>query len=127
MRLLYGVLAASAAGAVVLGICGFAGQAARTADVAVVVTAASKFDATAALRGEERFVRGAQLLIVRNGKAEPLVEGFAASGDADVSFDAKRVLFAGKKNANEPWAIWELTLADHSVRKAIGGDGDAIR
>jgi hypothetical protein len=113
--------------AVVLGICGFAGQAARTADVPVIVTASSTYDPTAALRGEERFARGAQLLLVRNGKAEPLIEGFAASADADVSFDAKRVLFAGKKNANEPWTIWELTLTDRSVRKVIGGDADAIR
>ncbi|UWZ83783.1 HzsA-related protein [Occallatibacter riparius] len=127
MRLLYGLLAASVAGAVVLGICGFAGQAARSADAPVIATASSTYDATAALRGEERFARGAQLLLVKKGKAEPLVEGFAASADADVSFDAKRVLFAGKKNASEPWSIWELTLADHSLRKVIGGEADAIR
>jgi Hydrazine synthase alpha subunit middle domain len=127
MRLLYGVMAASAACAVVLGICGFGGQVTHTVDVPVIVTASSAYDATAALRGEERFTRGARLLIIRNGKADPLVEGFAASADADVSFDAKKVLFTGKKNANEPWAIWELTLADRSVRKVIGGNADAIR
>jgi hypothetical protein len=127
MRLLFGVMAASAACAVVLGICGFGGQVTRTVDVPVIVTASAAYDATAALRGEERLARGALLLIVRNGKAEPLVEGFAASADADVSFDAKKVLFAGKKNTNDPWAIWELTLADRSVRKVIGGDADAIR
>ena len=127
MRLLYGLLATSFTGAFVLGICGFSGQAARSVNLPVIATAASTYDATAALRGEERFARGAQLLLVRNGKAEPLVEAFAATADADVSFDAKRVLFAGKKNANEPWAIWELTLADHSVRKVIGGGADAIR
>jgi hypothetical protein len=127
MRLLYGFLAASAAGAAVLSFCGFGGQVSRASDVPVIVTAASDYDATAALRGEERFARGAQLLMVRNGKAEPLVEGFAASADANVSFDAKKMLFAGKKNANEPWSIWELTLADHSVRKVIGGESDAIR
>ena len=127
MRLLHSVMAASAVCAVVMGICGFAGQATRTADVPVIVTASSAYDATAALRGEERFSRGAQLLIVKNGKAEPLVEGFAASADADVSFDAKKVLFAGKKSTNDPWAIWELTLADQSVRKVIGGGADAIR
>jgi hypothetical protein len=127
MRLLHSVMAASALCAVVMGICGFAGQATRTADVPVIVTASSAYDATAALRGEERFSRGARLLIVKNGKAEPLVEGFAASADADVSFDAKKVLFAGKKGPNDPWAIWELTLADRSVRKVIGADADAIR
>jgi len=127
MRLLHGVMAASAVCAVVLGICGFSGQAARTLDLPVIVTAAQTYDATAALRGEERFAHGAQLLIVKGGKAEPLVEGFSASADADVSFDAKKALFAGKKDANDPWTIWELTLADRSVRKVIGGGADAIR
>ena len=53
--------------------------------------------------------------------------GFAATADANVSFDGKTVLFAGKQAANDPWQIWELTLADHSVRKLIAGDGDVIR
>ena len=44
-----------------------------------------------------------------------------ASADANVSFDAKAVLFAGKKSAGDPWQIWELTLADHAVRQVIGG------
>jgi Hydrazine synthase alpha subunit middle domain len=127
MRLLYAVMAASTACAVVLGICGFGVQVTHTVDVPVIVTASSAYDATAAMRGEERFARGAQLLIVRNGKTEPLIEGFAASADADVSFDAKMVLFTGKKNANDAWAIWELTLADRSLRKVIGGNADAIR
>ena len=71
------------------------------------------------LRGAERFPKGAQLLLVQDGKAEPLVAGFAATADANVSFDAKTVLFAGKKAASDPWQIWELTLADRSVRKVI--------
>ena len=81
------------------------------------MTSAPAYDGTAALRGEERFPRGAQLLLVKDGSAAPLVEGFAASADANVSFDAERVLFAGKKSAGDPWAIWELTLSDHSLRK----------
>ena len=92
MRLLYGMLAASVAGAAVLGFCGFAGQIVRTIDVPVIVTSAPAFDATAAVRGEERFTRGAQLLIVRNGKGEPLIGSFAATADASVSFDAKGFL-----------------------------------
>ena len=39
----------------------------------------------------------------------------------------ERVLFAGKKSAGDPWAIWELTLSDHSLRKVIGGATDAVR
>jgi hypothetical protein len=36
--------------------------------------------------------------------------GFAATADANVSFDGKSVLFAGKQAAGDPWQIWELTL-----------------
>jgi Hydrazine synthase alpha subunit middle domain len=127
MRLLCGGMAAFAASAVVLGFCGFGGQISPKVGVPVIVTAAPAYDATAVLHGEERFVRGAQLLIVKDGRAETLAQDFSASADADVSFDAKRVLFAGKKAANEPWAIWEMTLADRSIRKVTGGDADAVR
>jgi len=37
------------------------------------------------------------------------------------------VLFAGKQAANDPWQIWELTLADRSVRKVITTTTDAER
>jgi hypothetical protein len=43
------------------------------------------------------FPKGAQLLLVHAGKAEPLVTGFAATADANVSFDGKTVLFAASK------------------------------
>jgi hypothetical protein len=55
------------------------------------------------------------------------VKGFAATADANVSFDGKSVLFAGKQAAGDPWQIWELTLADGSLRKLIAGPADAIR
>lgn len=92
-----------------------------------IVTAAPVYRPLTELRGEERFPRGAQLLLVRAGKAQPLVPGFWATADADVSFDAKSVLFAGKKTADDPWQIWELTLAGRSVRKVIAAATDAER
>ena len=66
-------------------------------------------------------------MLIQNGDAAPLVGGFAATADANVSFDGQRVLFAGKKSESDPWAIWELTLSDHSLRKVIGGPTDAVR
>ena len=63
-----------------------------------IVTAAPVYIPLAELRGQERFPKGAQLLMVHAGKAEPLVAGFAASADANISFDGKTVLFAGKQN-----------------------------
>ncbi len=70
-------------------------EAAMASDV--IVTAAPAYEPLAALRGDERFPKGAQLLLIHAGKAEPLVPEFAASADASVSFDGGKVLFAGKK------------------------------
>ncbi len=102
----------------------------RTADrvgADFIVTAAPVYIPLAELHGHERFPRGAQLLLVRDGEAAPLVAGFADTADANVSFDAQRVLFAGKRAAGDPWQIWELTLKDGSVRKVIDTQTDAER
>ena len=96
-------------------------------DSDIIVTAAPIYVPLAELHGQERFPKGAQLLLIHAGKAEPLVPGFASSADASVSFDAQTVLFAGKQNASDPWQIWELALKDRSVRKVISTDGDAER
>ena len=100
-------------------MCGFAPDPAQKIGADFIVTAAPVYQPLAELRGGERFPKGAQLLLVHEGKAEPLVTGFAATADANVSFDGKLVLFAGKQAAGDPWQIWEVTLADRSVRKVI--------
>lgn len=108
-------------------LCGFSAQTAGVSPAAILVTAAPAYDPLAALHGAERYPKGAQLLLVREGKPEPLLPHFAASADASVSFDAKTILFSGKKNNSDPWQVWELTLADHSVRQITSGTNDAIR
>jgi hypothetical protein len=127
MRIVSGARAAALVLILVALLCGFSTSNTNAPEVPVIVTSAPAYDALAALRGGERFPQGARLLLVQGGKAEPLVAGFAASADASVSFDAKTVLFAGKKSAGDPWQIWELTRADHAVRQVIGGTGDAVR
>ncbi len=92
-----------------------------------IVTAAPIYKQLAELRGGERFPGGARLLLVHNGKAESLVPEFAASADADVSFDGLWVMFAGKKNASDPWQIWEVNLQDRSVRNVVATKTDAVR
>ncbi len=92
-----------------------------------VVTAAPAYEPLAALHGQERFPRGAQLLLVHQGKPAPLVPNFAASADASISFDGKFVLFSGKKSPSDSWQIFELTLADRSIRAVTTGAADAIR
>jgi hypothetical protein len=100
---------------------------AKTAEEDLVVTSAPAYHPIAALSGGERFPEGARLLRVHEGKAKPLLADFAASADANISFDGKTVLFAGKRVAGDPWQIWELTLADGSVRKLVAGATDSIR
>jgi hypothetical protein len=127
MRSLARVLAMAAPGAMLIPVCGFAPDPVTMPAADIIVTAAPVYRPLAALRGEERFPGGAQLLLVHAGKAEPLVTGFAATADANVSFDGTAVLFAGKQAASDPWQIWELTLKDRSVRKVIATASDAER
>ena len=120
-------LAATMLVAMLIPICGFAPDPAKMPNVDLIVTAAPVYEAHAALRGAERFPAGAQLLLIHAGKAERLVPGFAASADANISFDGKTVLFSGKQTASDPWQVWELTLGDHTLRRLIAGKADAIR
>ena len=125
------VLGIGASLVLLIPLCGFAPHPAPSIAAEfgtdIIVTAAPVYQPLAALRGQERFPKGAQLLLIHAGNAEPLVPGFAASADANLSFDAKRVLFAGKQATGDPWQIWELTLADRSVRKLIATAADAVR
>jgi len=130
MRDLARIMTIAAPFALVL-VCGFTAEPAQRPAADILVTAAPVYEPLAALRGEERFPKGAQLLVIHankpESKPEPLVTGFAATADANVSFDAKTVLFAGKKTADDPWQVWELALADHSLRKIVADANDAIR
>jgi len=112
-------------------LCAFTPNAAQssraTFNADFIVTATPVYVPLAELHGQERFPKGAQLLLVHEGKPEPLLKGFAATADACVSFDGKMVLFAGKQAVSDPWQIWELTLADRAVRKVIATATDAER
>jgi hypothetical protein len=125
-------LPASAVGIAVLvaalsGRCGLAAELSHTALPDVIVTVAPSYQPLAALHGGERFPKGAQLLLVQNGNAEPLAPELFASADANVSFDGLRVLFTGKPKQADHWQIWEMTLRGRSLRLLYAGSDDAIR
>jgi hypothetical protein len=121
------IIAAAACAVLLAPLCAFTPSATTSTDADWIVTAAPVYVPLAELHGRERFPRGAQLLLVHNGKAQPLVSGFAATADADLSFDADTVLFAGKRSASDPWQIWELTFKSGWVRKVIDTSSDAER
>ena len=99
----------------------------QTEAVPVIFTAAPVYASLAALSGEERFPEGAQLMALHDGRMEALVPQLAASADASVSFDAKRVLFAGKKDAGDRWGIWEVAAEGGAPRLVLAGTTDLIR
>ncbi len=110
-----------------LSACALAQLAKADSNADFIVTAAPIYKQLAELRGGERFPNGARLLLVHNGKAAPLVPDFAASADADVSFDGQWAMFAGKKNPGDAWQIWEVNLRDRKVHSVVLTKADAVR
>ncbi len=54
---------------------------------------------------------GARLVLVApDGQVRVLSEGFQSACDPNVSFDGLKILFAGRKERNAPWRIWEMGL-----------------
>jgi hypothetical protein len=93
----------------------------------LLYTSTPRYEAEAWLKGGERFPSGAQVLLLEGGKSRPLVSGFAATADANVSFDGARVLFAGRKTAQEPWQVWEVTVSGGKVKKVTSCGADCVR
>jgi hypothetical protein len=92
----------------------------------ILVTAAPVYEPFAALKGGERFPKGAQIMRILDGVAAPLVSGFAATADANVSWDATTVLFSARPSSTDHWQIWELNLTTHATRQLIASDVDLI-
>jgi hypothetical protein len=121
------VLVAAGCFALLSLTCGFAPNPSHNVDENIIVTAAPTYRSLAALQGGERFPDGSHLLIIRGGAATSFVPDFAASADANVSFDGSSVLFSGKKNVSDPWQIWEMNLSDRGVHRVVNSASDAIR
>lgn len=98
-----------------------------TSGPAILYTAAARYDALAWMRGADRFASGATIKLFDGKQARPLVTGFFATADPDVSFDGKSVLFAGKKSASDRWQIWEMQLPSGTPRRVITVSEDTIR
>ncbi len=63
------------------------------------------------------FGEGGQIVLLRNHKITVLTSEFASASDPALSFDAKRILFAGKKSAADNWNIYEMNLDGSGLRQ----------
>ena len=60
---------------------------------------------------------GARLVMVSTDRTtRVLSEGFHSACDPDISFDGKRMLFAGRRTAGDRWRIWEIGLDGQGLR-----------
>jgi Tol biopolymer transport system component len=67
---------------------------------------------------------GRVVVVLPGGKRRLLSNGFQSAADPDVSFDGKRVAFAGKKQASDPWCIYEVNSDGTGLRQVTCGKGD---
>ena len=52
-----------------------------------------------------------------DGSVRPLAAEFISAADPDVSFDGKRILFAGKRRAGDKWQIFEMQANGTGIRQ----------
>jgi len=77
---------------------------------AFLFTVAKRYEPLAWIRGSDRFSSGANIFLQDASGRHPLIPSFEASADPAVSFDGKKVLFAGKQKTGDHWQIWEGAL-----------------
>ena len=63
---------------------------------------------------------GPRLLWVEpDGATRVLAAEFDSACDPEVSHDAKRLLFAGRRTRGEVWSLWELEFESGAVRQVL--------
>jgi hypothetical protein len=98
-----------------------------TGSPTLLYTAARNYDPLAWQHAGERFPSGAQIFVREGNSDHPLAPEFAATADPAISFDAQKVIFAGKRHVTDPWQIWEITLDDNKARRVTDNKEDCIR
>ncbi|MGO8752181.1 MAG: hypothetical protein ACLQNE_40095 [Thermoguttaceae bacterium] len=68
---------------------------------------------------------GARIVLLSSDRhIRLLTAAFSSACDADVSFDGKRFLFAGKKTAADSWNVYEMAVDGTGLRQITRGPGD---
>ena len=71
------------------------------------------------------FGRGARLVLLSpDGTTRVLTKDFESAADPDVSFDGKRILFAGRRTASGHWNIFEMATDGSDLRQVTRDLGD---
>ena len=102
-------------------------KAEEVSSISVIYTAAKKYEGLAWLHGGERFPVGSSLMIHDGKGSHELAKQFAATSDANVSFDGKSVLFSAKQHLYDRWQAWELSLVDNQFKRLTQSPDDIIR
>jgi hypothetical protein len=67
---------------------------------------------------------GRLALLSKDGSTRVLTPDFESAADAAVSFDGKRILFAGKRAATDGWNVFEMNADGSGVRQITRGLGN---
>lgn len=74
----------------------------------------------------EPWAEGGRLVAVQPGEPPRVLTGaFHSATEPDVSFDGTRIAFAGRKEADDAWCIWEMQADGTDARKVTCGPGGA--
>jgi hypothetical protein len=68
---------------------------------------------------------GRIVLVSPGGRVTPLTAAFESAADPEVSFDGKKILFAARRTAGDPWCIYEMQADGTRVRQLTCGAAGA--
>ncbi len=84
----------------------------------------------AAFRLKMEVVDGSRIVLLKpaspTGEIRNLTPDFHGACQPDLSFDATRILFAGKRRHADRWNIWEMKLDGSQKRQITSGLGDCF-
>ncbi|MFZ1072943.1 MAG: hypothetical protein WAO21_05850 [Verrucomicrobiia bacterium] len=77
-----------------------------------------------------RYPPGSRVVLIEaplgSGRVQVLSEGLTAAGDPVVSYDGRRVFFAGKTSSTAEWQIYQEDLADGRLQQLTSIPGGAM-
>ena len=116
------------AGVLVLTLCGsLLVPQSQPTGASLLYTSTPRYEPLAWMEGADRFPQGATIFLKARGPAKPIFPDFFATADANVSFDAKKVLFSGKRAASDRWQIWEASIPPATARQVTHCDDDCVK